>query len=366
MEIKMRVQRMTVYRPILRFKRGEQTALSNLSDNHKSATKPLLNITAHDFSPPPERTFDSAFDMRIIQDANSLNDAWAGSSAAVDMGDLDPYAQCEGGTHPLRRFFDHLFSSEEKAQGTPVLRLNNDDNYVEAASSICRDYGIPPAFRITPDDLAVPDIKQTIAGLLRRCDTAAKDAELVLDMGYIETTGRSTLTAKGALESVPFAADWSALSLVAGSFPENLSGFPAGSHVIERNEWAVWVANSSVAGRRVLYGDYATIHPILEEGLDPRTMNPTASVRYTHEDTWILLRGQGTRTRGGPGFKQFYDHADTVHDMSEYRGEPFSFGDAKIARIHRREESQGNLETWVTIGVNHHIAEIVDQLANLA
>lgn len=116
----------------------------------------------------------------------------------------------------------------------------------------------------------------------------------------------------------------------------------------------------------VSYGDYATIHPIpVEEGLDPRTMNPTASVRYTFEDTWILLRGQGTRTRGGQGFAQFLGHADTIVAMPQYRGEPFSFGDGKIMRIHRRAEGQGNLETWVTIGVNHHIAEIAGQLAIL-
>lgn len=72
-------------------------------------------------------------------------------------------------------------------------------------------------------------------------------------------------------------------------------------------------------------------------------MNPTASVRYSFEDTWILLRGQGTSTRGGQRFAQFVGHADTIVAMPQYRGELFSFGDGKIMKIHRRAEGQGVL-----------------------
>jgi hypothetical protein len=355
-----------IYNPILRFKRGEQTALTNLSNDHKAAIKPLLNIAPHDFNPAPGVDTDGTFDQRITQDADRLNSAWAGYTAAVDLGDIDPEARCAGGVHPVRHFFDHLATSDKRAIASPVLRFESDDDYVAAVASVCADYNVSPVFRMTPDDLAERDIEDVVRAMLDACDALAADADFVVDMGYIETTGRSIITARGALGVVPFAADWAALALVAGSFPENLSGFVVGTHVMERHEWGVWLANQVTAGRDVIYGDYATIHPIpVEDRLDPRTMNPTASVRYTFEDKWLLLRGQGTRTRGGLGFGQFLSHADTIVAMPQYRGEPFSFGDSKIMRIHRREESQGNLETWVTIGVNHHIAEIVGQLATL-
>lgn len=358
---------MTSYRPILRFKRGEQTALSNLFEGQKASTKPILNLTAHSYSPPEGSTVDKAFDLNIIQDANRLNAAWADYYAAVDLGDIDPDARCEGGIHPLRKFFDQIASSDEKAKVSPVIRLSNDADYISSVASICSEFKVGPVFRLTPDDLADPDISEVISELLAEFRLSAADSEMIVDMSYITTTGRSIITAKGALSAVPFTADWASLILVAGSFPENLSGFSVGTHTVDRHEWSVWIANRKAADRDVLYGDYATIHPIpVDEELDPRTMNPTASARYTHENTWILLRGQGTRTRGGPGFSQFYDHADKLCKMAQYRGEPFSYGDKKIARINRREDSQGNLETWVTVGVNHHIAEIVDQLANLA
>lgn len=355
-----------IYTPILRFKRGEQTALTNLSGTHKAATKPLLNIASHDFNPPPGGNTDSTFDQRISQDADRLNSAWAGHKAAVDFGDIDPDARCAGGVHPVRHFFDRVAAADNRAIVSPVLRFESDDDYVTAVASVCADYNVSPVFRMTPDDLAERDIEDVVKAMLDACNVRAADAEFVVDMGYVNTTGRSIITAKGALGAVPFAADWASLVLAAGSFPENLSGFIVGDHSVKRHEWAVWLANRTTAGRAVSYGDYATIHPIpVEDGLDPRTMNPTASVRYTFEDTWLLLRGHGTRTRGGAGFKQFLIHADRIVTMHQYRGEAFSFGDAKIMYIHHRGEGQGNLETWVTIGVNHHIAEIVGQLAIL-
>lgn len=355
-----------VYRPILRFKRGEQTALTNLSAAHKGATIPLLNIASHAYNPPPGGDTDGAFDQRIAQDADRLNSVWADYAAAVDLGDIDPDARCAGGVHPVRHFFDRIAAAGERANARPVLRLSSDDDFLAAVASVCNEDGVAPVFRMTPDDLAEPDVGEMVEEMLNDCGLCPADADFVVDLGYIQTTGRSIITARGALAAVPFAADWASITLVAGSFPENLSGFTIGAHSVERHEWAVWLANRGAAGRAVTYGDYATIHPIpAEEGLDPRTMNPTASVRYTFEDTWILLRGQGTRTRGGQGFAQFLGHADTIVVMPQYRGAPFSFGDGRIMRIHQRAEGQGNLETWVSIGVNHHIAEIAGQLAIL-
>ncbi|MFG1381257.1 beta family protein [Xanthobacter versatilis] len=355
-----------MYRPLLRWKRGEQTALTNLVSGHKDATKPLLNIMPHAFNPPPGGDADGAFDQRIVQDADRLNSAWAGYEAAVDLGDIDPDARCAGGVHPVRRFFDQIASGTPSANARPVLRLTSDDDYLAAAASVCADYGVNPVFRLTPDDLAEINVADTLAAMLGECSMEPTDCDFVVDMGYISSTGRSIITARGALAAVPFSSDWASLVLVAGSFPENLAGYAVGTHIVERHEWSVWLANRSVAGRVVTYGDYATIHPLpVEEGLDPRTMNPTASVRYTFEDTWILLRGQGTRTRGSQGFSQFYGHADTIVNMPQYRGAAFSFGDTKIMRIHQRVENQGNLETWITIGVNHHIAELVGQLSIL-
>lgn len=352
------------YRPILRFKRGEQTALDNLSHEVKSVTKPLLNFVLTDFDPSPGENFDPAFDARIQKCAVNLNAIWSGYAVAVDLSELDADARCEGGAHPVFQFFSFLMSSSDHALAWPVIRFDSDAAYIAAVANVCSQFNVSPVFRITPDDLADADLATWLSDRLSECGAAHSQADFIVDMGYIHSSGGSIITARGALAAVPFASSWGDLSLVAGSFPENLSGFAIGHHVITRQEWGVWRANRIAHDRAISYGDYATIHPIVaDEAIDPRTMNPTASVRYTFEDSWILIRGHGTRTKGGGGFEQFYDHADTIVSLPEYRGETFSFGDEKIMRIHRRQERTGNLENWVSIGVNHHIVEIVGQLA---
>lgn len=354
-----------IYRPILRFKRGELNALRNLPDKIKANVMPLFNIRPI-FNPLNDNGIDRAFDQRIEQDASSINSIWNGYSLAVDLNDIAGDARCAKGIHPVRYFFDHIMAAKEKADVWAVLRLESDDDYIAAVASVCTDYNTHIVFRMTPDDLATQNIDKIVAQMLKQCSANIQQTDFIVDMGYIDTTGRSIITARGSLSAVPFASNWRSLVLVAGSFPENLSNFVIGVHSLARHEWSVWLANQKSVGRDVEYGDYATIHPIpVDENLDPKTMNPTASVRYTFEDTWILIRGQGIRTKDGPGFSQFFNHADTIVNMPQYRGKSFSYGDAKIDNIHARSQQQGNLETWITIGVNHHIEEIVYQFSSL-
>lgn len=353
------------YMPILRFKRGEQRALLNLQNQQKAIIKPLVNITAYDFNPPADTAVDEAFDLRLSQDADRLNAIWTGNAIAVDMNQIDPSARCQGSTHPVKYFFDLLTSAGGHVSAQPVIQITSDNAYISAVAEICGNHTLYPILRLTPDDLSANDVAETISGLLETCGVSATDVDLVIDLNYISAAGRATITARGALAGIPFSSDWSDIVLAAGSFPENLTDYSIGTHQVDREEWHVWLNNRVTANRSIIYGDYATIHPVMLDGLDPRTMNPSASVRYTWDDKWFVLRGQGTRSRGSLGFQQFFNHADTLHSMLQYRGPRFSFGDERIENIHFRQETQGNLETWVTIGVNHHLAEIVDRLASL-
>lgn len=349
-----------MYRPMLRWKRGEQTALAKIADEDKGVVWPVLTIAGHAYDPLGGDGVDPAFDARIAQDAARLRDAWTGHKVAVDLSAVDPEAKCDGHLHPIKSFFGAL---DGAVDARPVLRPRGDSRLVEAVAGL----GVPPTFRLTPDDLGLPDTEKVLRGHLAACRVAPGDCDAVVDLGHGATAGRTLITARGALSILPFMEEWASVTLAAGSFPENLAQFSPGAHVVRRIEWDVWRAVDAAIPDQILYGDYATLHPLpVEEALDPRTMNPSASVRYTREDTWLVLRGEGTRNPRGRGFAQFRDHAETLVRRPEYRGEAFSFGDARIARIARGEEKPGNFETWVTIGVNHHIAEVVGQLATLS
>lgn len=93
-------------------------------------------------------------------------------------------------------------------------------------------------------------------------------------------------------------------------------------------------------------------------------MNPSASVKYTVDAGWLILRGQGTRTPGTGGFAQFANHAVNLVANPLYCGPGFSWGDQQIHDIASGVTGAGNLETWVRIGVNHHLEFVVDRLAS--
>jgi hypothetical protein len=53
---------------------------------------------------------------------------------------------------------------------------------------------------------------------------------------------------------------------------------------------------------------------------------------------------------------------------SVFRGAAFSYGDAYIAEKGKDIQSKktGNATNWLTVGINHHLANTVDQIANLS
>ncbi len=165
------------YRPLLRWKRGEQSAVANLSPQLKRETLPLLTLTGHSYNPASGATVDAAFDARIAQDAERLRTAWAGHRISVDFDAIDPDAECEGGCQPIHRFFDGLAG---EVDARPVLRATSDPRFIEAVAG----FDVPPTIRLTPDDLAYPAIAGLIDSQLEACGAAPGDCDLVVDLGY--------------------------------------------------------------------------------------------------------------------------------------------------------------------------------------
>ncbi|NJL73243.1 MAG: hypothetical protein HC888_17745 [Candidatus Competibacteraceae bacterium] len=98
--------------------------------------------------------------------------------------------------------------------------------------------------------------------------------------------------------------------------------------------------------------------------MTPLSSTRAASIRYTVQNDWLIVRGMGTRTRGAGGFSQFCQGASTLRQLPQYCGASFSAGDAEIDAIGQRTTKCGNLETWLWIGINHHVTFAVRQIQN--
>lgn len=92
-------------------------------------------------------------------------------------------------------------------------------------------------------------------------------------------------------------------------------------------------------------------------------MRASASIRYTTEDVWLILKGKNLKDYG---YKQFHDVSKSLLTNAVYSGPEFSSGDRYIRDCANRVVSSGNLTTWRRVGTSHHIAYVTQQIANHA
>ena len=94
-------------------------------------------------------------------------------------------------------------------------------------------------------------------------------------------------------------------------------------------------------------------------------MNVSASIRYTTDDHWLVMRGEGLLNEDGDGHAQYPANAQLLMQRPEFRGSDFSFGDNYIYERPKNRDKPGTPRSWVTAGVNHHLTFVVRQIANL-
>ena len=103
------------------------------------------------------------------------------------------------------------------------------------------------------------------------------------------------------------------------------------------------------------------MHPDLLE-LDPRTMKPTAKIRYTLDDHWLIVKGHSLATP--PKYGQFHSLARKLIRQREYMGPAFSWGDNYAAECAKGKATSGNLAKWVKVDTNHHLTFVAHQIAS--
>jgi hypothetical protein len=121
--------------------------------------------------------------------------------------------------------------------------------------------------------------------------------------------------------------------------------------------------NKHYVPRQANYGDYT-----IQYGMFPKPLNDanfSASIRYTADDYWVIMRGESVRNKRGPGFAQWPANAQLLCERSEFCGASFSYGDEYIARMSRQTKNPGSATTWLCAGINHHLTFVVRQIDNL-
>lgn len=342
------------YVPVLKWKRGEQSALKDLMPPVKFACTPLIEIVpvGYDYK---KQAHKKTLEEHLIDGAAAIPKCWGSSPLFVDVRLLDPKLNVKGKT-PLAFICDRARTSN--AAVVPAVSTRSTPETIKAAAAAHKADGRGVCVRDLATDVIAPSYGASLQALLLVLGVPAARVDLIVDMQDVPPNKVVMMQAAAttALTKVARLGAWRSLVLAATAFPENLSEIRPGIGELERAEWQVW--EGLTVSRRPTFGDYPIAHWDWQE-LDPRVIRISASIRYTAEEKWIIFRGRNVNDHG---FGQFTTLSKQLVRHPAFCGAAFSAGDARIAQC-AAGGTTGNHETWRRIGTDHHITFVVNQLA---
>ncbi|MFI5890910.1 beta family protein [Actinoplanes sp. NPDC051513] len=331
----------SVYRPILRPRRGELTALSHLAPGNAGRVTPILELEPGPSIAPlirqlPPRT----------------------GAIAIDFGGLPDPAD------PLA--LPSLDLAEELADlgvaMMPVLRAYDNGRRLAAHGLAARMHLRRAVLRLQPHvDAGNPaEANAVTQRLLLGAGLEAEEVDLLIDLAETACVAHADAVEEQCRRVLRWAREmpWRSVSVASGSMPPNLDDLPTDQPVtVGRLDARVWT-RLGVPG--VGYSDYGVTSPVRRHGVQRHRQLPT--LRYTAEHNWWIYRWA---RRGGRSDDRCHDLCRTLVRSPQWpaTGARFSWGDAEIARRARTARGAGSSASWISWSTSHHIAHVLESQA---
>ena len=208
------------------------------------------------------------------------------------------------------------------------------------------------------------ELKGSLEALIETFKLKPSSVDLLLDMEYVSSSPDEKLVTElaASINSIPSLDKWRTITLSGGSFPEDLAKVAMGVTPLKRHEWTLWrgLADSKELQRIPTFGDYAIQYPLAA----PPGFKGTANIRYATENDWLVFKGflidEAIASRSS--VVQFGKLAKDVVSHPSACPADFSDGDEYIYGCAAGRESSGSATVWRTVGTNHHITYVVNQM----
>ncbi|HYW80695.1 MAG TPA: beta family protein [Thermoguttaceae bacterium] len=352
------------YVPCLRWKQGEYQAVLDLSTTARNFITPLIEVPEMGFD--FEKGVDSkTIDKHLEPFAKRVHGKWGTHPCFVDVLHIPSEKVMADGGQPVSFVLDKLRAAGCSA--VPVTGLFRNSGCQRAVKRAVSRDGRGLCLRVTIEEAAKPSLKVDTDALLAKAGVNIKDCDLIFDLGapnFEPVEGFAKLV-ETLIRKLPYLARWRTFTLMGTSFPSTMAEIKRGPATIPRYEWVLYkrlVGSLRKAKVRLpTFGDYGISHPDLLL-LDMRKLKPSATIRYTTDDDWFIVKGPNVRENG---FGQYRDHCRMVIASGSYMGPSFSEGDRHISECAAGSASTGNLTTWRKVGTNHHLEKVVRDVSNL-
>lgn len=343
------------YVPVLKVKGGEKRALQRIPQIHQSRIVPLLEIVERK---PPKTS------------SAHLNTAFTNLAEA-----LHPYPRC---------FLDaHEIAADGQTGAAEVFQRASDAGIVfTPVTGVSRSIDVVPALAHRTNGLALRLTRSEFenGGLATRIDVflsqhglLPEELDLIIDLGAVEdlvVEGIAALTSAFMVE-VPHQQRWRTFTISACAFPKGMGAVDRNSHaLIERAEWLAWknylYGNRADLQRLPTFSDCAIQHPAGVEGFDPRIMPVSASIRYSLENDWLLIKGHSTRaSRPGEQFPALARELVYGNLRSHFYGSVHCNGCEFMKAAADGATGLGSAGVWRQLGTIHHLSVVIQALGSL-
>jgi hypothetical protein len=327
------------YRPILRPRRGELTALHHLDPRAAHQVIPIVELRAGDRLPQlireiPPRTGAVAIDLGALPDPR------------------DPLV-----SPPLE------LAEELAAIGVamlPVLRAFDSRRRLVEHGLAARMHLMRAVLRLQPhtDARNPAEATATAERMLTGAGLEPEQVDLLIDLAETACAAHADHFEERARHVLRWSRStaWRSVAVAAGAMPPNLDDLPTDQPVtVGRLDARVW---ARLREPGIGYADYGVTSPVRRDGVSHRQL-PT--LRYTTDDDWWIYRWA---RRGQRSDDRCHDLCHTLVKSPQWpqEGARYSWGDAQIARQARSARGAGSSASWMAWSTSHHIAHVLNTL----
>jgi hypothetical protein len=351
-----------IYVPTLRWRQGEYQALLRLSPAAKDRIVPYITI--------PEVEFD--FETR--QPKKSVHEhvhpfvarfkaKWGRRPAWIGVHPGIISEQMNDGRDIFAYVFDGL--REFEARAIPAVPLDASSAIMGTVSAIAAADGLGVAISIRVEDLMRSNARTRIDAMASSLGIVSDETDLLIDLGApnfepYDTFASALIIAMSRLGDLRAFRN---LILIGTAIPDTFRDIAKGADQIPRHDWLfyrVLIGRMPGSMRRPNFGDYTIVHPEFAP-IDMRMVKPAGKVVYATPDHWEVRKGGSFRDNPD----QMHGHCASIVSSGTFKGAGYSSGDDYIAKCAVRKVGPSNQTRWKDVAINHHITQVLDDLATL-